>query len=348
VEVGAQLLSGLLPHRVHRITEASQTGSLRRELAELTRSLGVSEETAGRVAIVATECGTNLVKHTHGGGEVLFRQIALDGLAGVELLGIDRGPGMDRPDRMLEDGVSTAGSPGTGLGAIRRLSDEFALYSAPGVGTAVLSRIYNRLSFDRLRPAAFEWGGVSLSKPGEDVCGDGWGMALSRDRALVLVADGLGHGPGASAASQEAVRAFFERADLGPEALVHKLHARLRPTRGAAVAIAAIRPEARTLDYVGVGNIFGRILRPGEKTLNLVSMNGTLGYGLVKVQPFRYPWAGNPTLVMNSDGLLSNWDIDAYPGLEGRHPALVAAMAYRDNNRGTDDLTIVGLRPARR
>lgn len=166
MDVGAELLAGLLPHRVHRITETSQTGSLRREVAELTRALGVSDETAGRAALVATECGTNLVKHTDQGGEVLFRQISLDGLAGIEFLCIDRGPGMAQPARMLEDGVSTAGSPGTGLGAIRRLSEEFALYSAPGVGTAVLSRIYNRQSFERMRPPAFEWGALACPSPG--------------------------------------------------------------------------------------------------------------------------------------------------------------------------------------
>ena len=99
---------------------------------------------------------------------------------------------------------------------------------------------------------------------------------------------------------------------------------------------------------MGVGNIFGRILRPGEKTLNLVSMNGTLGYEIRKIQSFHYPWEGNPTLVMNSDGLLSNWDLGAYPGLEHHHPALIAALAYRDNNRGNDDLNIVALRLARR
>ena len=35
----------------------------------------------------------------------------------------------------LEDGFSTAGSPGTGLGAIVRLADDFDLYSRPESGT---------------------------------------------------------------------------------------------------------------------------------------------------------------------------------------------------------------------
>ena len=42
--------------------------------------------------------------------------------------------------RCLEDGFSTAGSLGTGFGAVQRQADRFGVYSRPGVGTAVLAR----------------------------------------------------------------------------------------------------------------------------------------------------------------------------------------------------------------
>ena len=42
--------------------------------------------------------------------------------------------------RCLTDGYSTAGTPGTGLGAVRRLANEFDIYSAPGEGTIVMAR----------------------------------------------------------------------------------------------------------------------------------------------------------------------------------------------------------------
>jgi hypothetical protein len=44
---------------------------------------------------------------------------------------------------------------------------------------------------------------------------------------------------------------------------------------------------------------------------------------------------------MHSDGLTSHWSLDAYPGLRLRHPALVAAVLYRDYQRGRDDVTVV-------
>ena len=51
--------------------------------------------------------------------------------ARLDVLALDRGPGMSDVDRCLADGYSTAGSPGTGLGAIGRLADQFDIYSSP-------------------------------------------------------------------------------------------------------------------------------------------------------------------------------------------------------------------------
>jgi hypothetical protein len=49
---------------------------------------------------------------------------------------------------------------------------------------------------------------------------------------------------------------------------------------------------------------------------------------------------------MHSDGLLTNWSLDAYPGLLTRHPALIAGVMYRDFRRGRDDVTVLAVRRA--
>ena len=64
---------------------------------------------------VVTELGTVLVKHAQG-GELLIRRVGPEGYEGIEVLSLDKGPGMSNVSRSLEDGYSTAGSPGTWVG----------------------------------------------------------------------------------------------------------------------------------------------------------------------------------------------------------------------------------------
>ena len=103
------------------VTDPSQVAEARRAGAVLARAVGFDEERAGRLALVVTESGTNLLRHA-GGGHILLRAVDDHGAAAVDVLALDRGPGMTNVARCLEDGYSTAGGAGTGLGAMRRLS----------------------------------------------------------------------------------------------------------------------------------------------------------------------------------------------------------------------------------
>jgi hypothetical protein len=66
---------------------------------------------------------------------------------------------------------------------------------------------------------------------------------------------------------------------------------------------------------------------------------------VARINEFSYPWADGALLIMHSDGLGSRWQIERYPGLSDRHPALVAGVLYRDWSRGRDDVTVVAARP---
>ena len=92
-----------------------------------------------------------------------------------------------------------------------------------------------------------------------------------------------------------------------------------------------------------MGNIVARV-EASSANRNLVSYNGTVGHTLRKVQEFAFPWPINSLLVMHSDGLGTHWDLAAYPGLTTRHPALIAAVLYRDYDRGRDDVSVVVIR----
>jgi anti-sigma regulatory factor (Ser/Thr protein kinase) len=323
------------------VTEASQVGDARRAAAALAEELGLPETEAGRVALVVTEAASNLVKHARD-GLLLLR--ALEGPPGVEVLALDRGPGMADVGRCLRDGYSTAGSPGTGLGAIARLAGVFDIHSTPA-GTSLLSQFRAAPPAPAGPSAGLQIGVVSVPYPGEAVSGDGWAVARAGGRDQVLVVDGLGHGVEAAAAAREAVRAFRQNVGLAPAEVVRALHGALQPTRGAAAAVADLDLPGETLRYAGVGNIGGAVLADGTSR-SLVSHNGTLGHALYKAREFSYPFPKGATLVMHSDGLATRWGLDAYPGLALRHPGLIAATLFRDFRRGRDDVTVLAARAA--
>jgi hypothetical protein len=77
----------------------------------------------------------------------------------------------------------------------------------------------------------------------------------------------------------------------------------------------------------------------------MISQNGTAGHVATRVQEFSYPIAGQSLLVMFSDGLASQWDLDRYPGLRTRDPSVIAGVLYRDFSRRRDDVTVVVAKP---
>jgi anti-sigma regulatory factor (Ser/Thr protein kinase) len=321
-----------------QIREVSAVAEARREVTGLARAVGFDASEIGRVALVVTEAATNLVKHTPQ-GQVLARAFDHDSVAAIEVLVLDQGPGITNIGESLRDGYSTAGSPGTGLGAIKRLSDEFDIYSAPGKGVALFSQLWSRSPASGNRPAPLDIGAVCLPQPGEVACGDAWAVEWRGGHCVILVADGLGHGADAAAAAMAAVNVLRTHPQLAPAALIEFAHGALRSTRGAALAVADLN-LAGEVRYAGVGNIAGVALAPGGAR-HMVSHPGIVGLEARKIQEFVYPWSQDTTLVMHSDGLATHWNLDQYPGLTSRHPSLIAGVLYRDFTRGRDDVAVV-------
>jgi anti-sigma regulatory factor (Ser/Thr protein kinase) len=325
--------------QVHfHIRETSAVAEARREVTGMARTIGFSESDIGRVALVVTESATNLVKHTPQ-GQLLARAFDRDGVAVIEVMALDQGPGIANIGESLRDGYSTSGSPGTGLGAIKRLSDEFDIYSTPDKGSALVAQLWSRRPPNGNRPAPLEIGVVCLPKPGEVACGDAWAVEWRGGHCVILIADGLGHGTDAAMASRAAVNALRTHPQLAPAALIEFAHGALRSTRGAALAVADL-DLTREVRYAGIGNIAGMTEAP-DGNRHMVSHAGIVGHEARKIQEFVYPWTQDMLLVMHSDGLATHWDLDQYPGLAGRSPSLIAGVLYRDFTRGRDDVTVI-------
>jgi anti-sigma regulatory factor (Ser/Thr protein kinase) len=327
------------------VTEISQVAMTRRAATVLASQLAFDEAGTGKVALIVTEAATNLVKHAKG-GEILLCALQSGQIGGIQMLALDKGPGISNAARALRNGYSTTGSPGTGLGAIDRLASSFDIHSMPGTGTALLARLWSK-SMSATPPPCLEVGALSLPKPGEDVCGDRWAKVSFPERTLILVADGLGHGSGAAEAALEAVRTFHEHTALTPAAIVESIHAALRSTRGAAVAVTEVARSQEVVRFAGLGNISGVVLS-GEGSRQMISHNGIAGHAARKIQEFTYPWPSDALLILYSDGLVTHLYPERYPGLLKRQPDLIAATLYRDYARNRDDVTVVVAREPQR
>jgi len=324
-----------------RVGDGSEVSAARRMAIQCATQLRLSETATARAALVATELGTNLVKHA-GGGSILFGSDDHQ-LGALSITAIDKGPGIGNVHSALRDGFSTAGSSGTGLGAIQRSSTFFDTYSLPDRGTAIVCRVADESRLPAPPPllrTRITVSGICVPKPPETESGDAWEAVLTREVATISVVDGLGHGPAAALASAAAVRVFRENDQHGLERMLQDAHGALRPTRGAAVGIARIHAAHGRLEFGGVGNIAGIIIAD-EGVRRVVSQNGIVGHEMRKVLTFSYPWTESSVLVLHSDGLSTSWNPTSYPGLMQRDPALIAAVLYRDHARGTDDATVV-------
>jgi anti-sigma regulatory factor (Ser/Thr protein kinase) len=324
------------------VTEPTQAGEARRVAARLAENIGFDERIGGEAAIVATELAANLARYARE-GVLLIQTLDLPAGPTLEILSIDAGPGMTDVSACLRDGYSTGGTPGNGLGAVRRLSSEFDIYSTPA-GTVIMSRIRRSAPAARAATppstvlAGWDWAAISRPAPHEVVCGDAWRIAVHAQGVVVMVCDGLGHGPHAAEAAGRAVAVFEACPQEDAAAMIEQAHRALNGSRGAAMAVATL--GASGLRYAGVGNIAG-VLTGGERSRGLPSQNGTVGVQIRRVQVLDYDWPSAGRLFMHSDGLTSRWTLERYPGLASRHPAIQAGVLWRDCARGRDDATIV-------
>lgn len=327
-------------HTRFAMGDPSCVGEARRHASVLAQRCGMNEVEAGRVAIVVTELGNNLVRHAQR-GELL---IAPRGEAGdVEIISIDHGPGIADVARSMGDGFSTNGTPGTGLGAVKRLARVFDMHSTVPDGTVIVARVGPAGSAATQPALSVCGGGISVPLAGELACGDAWAMASDGNIASIMVADGLGHGPDAAEASRAAVDVFMAHAMEEPTRLLATMHERLRSTRGAAVSIVRLDTVQSTVRACGAGNVTARLLSgAGDRTL--VMQHGTAGVQMRRPEEVMVAWPEHALLILHSDGIETRWNPARLMPVLGREPALAAAILMRDHSRARDDATVAVVR----
>lgn len=334
------------------IADEAQVGAARRTVHEYAGRLGFSETELAEIDIVVQELGTNAATYATQQAQLYYTTTIGRG-AGLELFYSDTGPGIYNIDRAVRDGVSTSGSLGTGLGAIRRLMGQFDLYSTVRTtsklslqaarrtnhGTAMLARKWKTGA----RPDAMEMSRVgvwSRSHPGEQLNGDAYLIKTHGPSTLYAVVDGLGHGQGAKQAADTALDSLNDWEGQPLEEVFTAVHGALRATRGAVMGAAITDSAREEMRFAGVGNVSVRVFNTPERVTPIPS-NGTLGARMGRVRVWSQKWAEESMLVMASDGLSESWDINSYPNLLERNPQLIAGILMRDYSRPNDDATVL-------
>lgn len=328
-------------HVSYRFDDRSYLSLIKREVAQQARALNFSAERISNLDIIISELCSNLLKFGERKREFLWKSIQQHGRMGIELLAIDKGPGIAHVYQALQDGYSTSGTAGEGLGAIKRLSNFFDIYSHASSGTAMLSRCFARRSKSS-NSSPLTVGAVGVAKPGEQECGDGYHIVYQPKKKLfeILLVDGLGHGKDAHQAAQAALQQYAKLVGRKTTFVLEQIHEAIQHTRGTVGLLVSLDIDQQKLRYSGVGNISGKITA-WEKPISLISENGTLGYRISRVQQHETIWQRGHMLIIHSDGLPSRWDLSVYPQIEKHDPTLIAACLYRDYGRSNDDVTVI-------
>jgi serine phosphatase RsbU (regulator of sigma subunit) len=189
--------------------------------------------------------------------------------------------------------------------------------------------------------AIAEWAVAARPIPGEHVSGD-LHVAVSGERLLVAVIDGLGHGPEAAHAAGRAAEVVESHPDERPETLMRRCHDELRSTRGAAITMASIDGGSGEMTWLGVGNVQAALLQPyagGPRSREWVPLRGgVVGYLLPSLRPATVRLERDDVLVLATDGVrpvFGDWPRPSEPAYD------TAARILAEQGRGTDDALVL-------
>ncbi len=340
------LIDGWLAQPEMLIIDEAGVVLAREHVRRVGRVAALPIELIETMALVASELVVNQLRHASGGRFSAF-VIARDGVAGIEIIAADRGPGLINPPRALSDGDSSTGSLGAGLGAVFRLADEVDVDVRVGEGTCFRVRKFSALRPDARLTAVSpggprfraETGVFGRPCPGERISGDDAAVVREGDTTGIAVADGLGHGPDAREASARAVSALRGSPEAGPEQVVRDADRLLRGTRGATMVVARWDRRAGVVEHAGVGDVGAR-LECAALDRSLAGQSGTLGVGRLSanVRVDREPVSARDAIIIATDGVTST---GGSVRTAGRHPLLVAHEIVTRFGRPNDDALVV-------
>ena len=189
-----------------------------------------------------------------------------------------------------------------------------------------------------------EWASAGAPLEGPE-SGDLHVVAPFPNGVLVAVIDGLGHGPGAAEAARVAASILRAEAALPVRDLIERCHEGLRPTRGAVMSLASLDARSSTVEWCGVGNVEGVLLRATATSAKaseaIGTRGGVVGFRLPPLHVSTVPISPRDVLVMVTDGIRGGFTDSL--DLE-REPQALVDTVFARYAKGSDDSLVLAAR----
>lgn len=318
---------------------------LRSRLRAVNRRMGFSDIMRERMELICNEIVSNQVKYAGGNGLVQIWEAQCDHPS-LDLFALDYGPGIANLPAALEDGYTTTGTMGKGLGAIARLAAESEFYTlppgmaqdSPWHGMAIWARFY----VDGAPPPRDYQTGCYIRAYQDDIYNGDKLCRQGDDRRLRwLHADGLGHGEDAAAVLKGACGVLEDKAT--PEEVLDRLSRRLSGTRGAVAMACEVDTAAQQARICGVGDMEAHLICNGRKR-TIGFSPGVLGHAHRHFETAEVPFPKQALLITASDGLRKRWGLNTFPGLWRLHPQFIATFLGLVVGRSNDDKSVFVVR----
>ena len=318
---------------------------LRSKLRAVSRRMGFSDIKREQMELVCNEMVTNQIKFAEGNGLVQIWE-ATQPQPALDLFAFDYGPGIQNVKAAIEDGFTTAGTMGKGLGAIQRLSSENEIYSVtaanagecPWHGTAVWSRFYPNSNDDSL---PHQVGNYTRAYLDSGFNGDLIQFQCSPKKTRLLHMDGLGHGREAARVVDGIGRFLDDETPV--DGLMQRLSKALEHTRGAVGMVCEIDAAAQTIKVCGVGDMVAYLIASGDKKVISFSP-GVLGHTHRTPETTVMPFPSHALFIACSDGLRRSMSLRTFPELWRLHPQIIALVLGQVMGRHNDDRSVFTLR----
>lgn len=162
------------------------------------------------------------------------------------------------------------------------------------------------------------------------------------DWSFLAIVDGLGHGFEANKAAEKAKTFLLANWNSNVIKTIKELHETLQDTVGAAAGLASIDNKNNRLHYSAIGNTVFRII--GENPIRLMPSDGILGKNIRSPGEQTISLKGNEIILMYSDGVSDNFDLNDYPLLKVHSPIVAAKTIVRKFGNNYDDATCLVMR----